>query len=212
MVLALLALPAAADVTTGDVGGQPVYSDPGAGGAGAAFSPGTAVTGDGGGSFYSAPPIDHNTPETAEIPTVVGRIDPGRLEPIVAEASKIDHARVGGEPDVLMGPAVRDSGLWKTLTEVKLNPLVVVGGTLAVTALVVGAIVAISRQGARDRARRLAEAGPPVFFEGDVTFEADRDALSKQELQEDDGTPRPIDRDAQAPEAGPRRAESGLRY
>jgi hypothetical protein len=210
-VFALTGGVASGDVTTGDGPGRPTFADPGlTGDRGAALSPGTSITGGPTGSgFFSAPPIEHDTPETASKPTIVGRIDPGRLEPVVAEATKFDHTRVG-EAEVLLAPAVKDTGLWKTLQEVQINPVKVVATTVVVTGLFVALVVAISRRGAKERARRLTEAGPPVFFEGDVQFEADRDALSRHEQQEGD-TPRLPDA-APPADAGPRRSESGLRY
>lgn len=199
----LAATPCAlADVTHQDPG-RGSFSDPGSG----TLNP--SVTGGDAGGVYSPPPIEHDTPETASSPSAVGKVDPGRLDPVMSEASKINYG-LEGEPDVIGAGPVQDSGLWKTLQEVRLNPLAVVGGSLVLVVVVTGGIVAISRRGAAERARRLAEAGPPVFYEGDITFEADRDGLDKQEQRAgDEAVVLPDAEPGQ--DLGPRRRESALR-
>lgn len=202
--LAWIGLPTQAGVTGGDGGTGGSFSDPGAGAS--ALPP---ITGRGdAGDVYSPPPIDHDTPETASSPTVVGTMDPGRLDPVISEASRIDYG-LGDDPQVLGAGSVKDTGLWKTLQEIKLNPLTVVAGSLALVLVVTGSIVALSRRGAAERARRLTEAGPPVYFEGDITFEPDRDALAKQEQRNADEAVRLPESDPNQ-DMGPRRRESAL--
>lgn len=156
---------------------------------------------------FSPAPIEHDTPETLHAPTIIGRLDPARFEPIAAEATKIDiDAAAQADPDVLLMGEAESAGLWKTLLEARISPWVLIGGAIGLVVAVLAALVAVSRHSAQQTRRRLREEGPPVVFEGGASIELEGDRAAIDQWKRDD------DGDSTQGQPTARRAESGMRY